>query len=192
MSEPHSNLMGKELLLPRWCSPRRKIIPRGRRRRRKELAVTLMWCHKGGPALGSQLHHPWIGDGPSPRCYFQASVSQSLCGKREKKKQKKPSGEHWSAPKHSDHGKAFSTDMVSNAHPHDFYLCEEDGLWVPRHCSSLQLWKGKKFMALALQGQVPVAQGLGKLQPVWGTQPRQSFAATWFSWFSIPAVNNWY
>lgn len=190
--------MGKELL-PRLWTPRREIIPKRRGWRNKEFAVTLVWCHKGmrspqagwlHPALGSQLHHPWVRDCPSPKCYFQ--LSYSFCGRRENKKKKKPSGKHCAAPKPSDHGEAFPTDVLSNAHPHDFCLCEEHGLCMSRHCSSLQLWKGKKIMAVALQGQVPVAQGLGKLQPVWGTQPRQSFAATWFSWFSIPAVNNWY
>lgn len=47
MWEPHSNLMGKELLLPRLWASRREIKPRGRRRRRKELTVTFVWCHKG-------------------------------------------------------------------------------------------------------------------------------------------------
>lgn len=47
-------------------------------------------------------------------------------------------------------------------------------------------------MAIAPQGQVQMAEELWNLQPEWGTEPRQGFAAFSFPWFSIPAVNNWY
>lgn len=143
--------VGKELLPPKLWSPRRQIIPMGRRR--SEMVTILVRCSKvvvnslAGwlhPALGCQLHHPPAGwtNRQSPSSQHHFTVSENLCGKGKKKKQRKSCKymKELCCSKTQSPWKSFFYRHVAHCTPYMIFNPWRNwavGPWP------LQLWKGE-------------------------------------------------